>query len=197
MVTPLDNLSKYRIILASGSPRRRELMLLLDIDFEVNTSIDVDENHDGISSREVAPFLSRVKADAYRALLTSGGNELVITADTVVILDDKVLGKPRDSREAVGMLSALSGRVHEVITGVTVMTAGKTVTFSATSKVEFAPLSTDEIEYYVNRFRPLDKAGAYGIQEWIGAAGIRGIDGSFYNVMGLPVHRLYDTLKEF
>lgn len=197
MVTPLDNLSKYRIILASGSPRRRELMSLLDIDFEVNTSIDVDENHDGISSREVAPFLSRVKADAYRALLTSGGNELVITADTVVILDDKVLGKPRDSREAVGMLSALSGRVHEVITGVTVMTAGKTVTFSATSKVEFAPLSTDEIEYYVNRFRPLDKAGAYGIQEWIGAAGIRGIDGSFYNVMGLPVHRLYDTLKEF
>lgn len=197
MVTPLDNLSKYRIILASGSPRRRELMSLLDIDFEVNTSIDVDESHDGISSREVAPFLSRVKADAYRALLTSGGNELVITADTVVILDDKVLGKPRDSREAVGMLTALSGRVHEVITGVTVMTAGKTVTFSATSKVEFAPLSTDEIEYYVNRFRPLDKAGAYGIQEWIGAAGIRGIDGSFYNVMGLPVHRLYDTLKEF
>lgn len=197
MVTPLDNLSKYRIILASGSPRRRELMSLLNIDFEVNTSIDVDESHDGISSREVAPFLSRVKADAYRALLTSGGNELVITADTVVILDDKVLGKPRDSREAVGMLSALSGRVHEVITGVTVMTAGKTVTFSATSKVEFAPLSTDEIEYYVNRFRPLDKAGAYGIQEWIGAAGIRGIDGSFYNVMGLPVHRLYDTLKEF
>ncbi|MDE6326573.1 MAG: Maf family protein, partial [Duncaniella sp.] len=104
---------------------------------------------------------------------------------------------PRDSREAVGMLSALSGRVHEVITGVTVMTAGKTVTFSATSKVEFAPLSTDEIEYYVGRFSPLDKAGAYGIQEWIGAAGIRGIDGSFYNVMGLPVHRLYDTLKEF
>ncbi|MDE5982036.1 MAG: Maf family nucleotide pyrophosphatase [Duncaniella sp.] len=197
MVTPLDNLSKYRIILASGSPRRRELMSLLNIDFEVNTSIDVDESHDGISSREVAPFLSRVKADAYRALLTSGGNELVITADTVVILDDKVLGKPRDSREAVGMLSALSGRVHEVITGVTVMTAGKTVTFSATSKVEFAPLSTDEIEYYVGRFSPLDKAGAYGIQEWIGAAGIRGIDGSFYNVMGLPVHRLYDTLKEF
>ena len=197
MVTPLDNLSKYRIILASGSPRRRELMSLLNIDFEVNTSIDVDESHDGISSREVAPFLSRVKADAYRALLTSGGNELVITADTVVILDDKVLGKPRDSREAVGMLSALSGRVHEVITGVTVMTAGKTVTFSATSKGEFAPLSTDEIEYYVGRFSPLDKAGAYGIQEWIGAAGIRGIDGSFYNVMGLPVHRLYDTLKEF
>ncbi|MDE6326469.1 MAG: Maf family protein, partial [Duncaniella sp.] len=136
MVTPLDNLSKYRIILASGSPRRRELMSLLDIDFEVNTSIDVDESHDGISSREVAPFLSRVKADAYRALLTSGGNELVITADTVVILDDKVLGKPRDSREAVGMLSALSGRVHEVITGVPVMPAGQTVTFSATSKVE-------------------------------------------------------------
>lgn len=197
MVTPLDNLSKYRIILASGSPRRRELMSLLDIDFEVNTSIDVDESHDGISSREVAPFLSRVKADAYRALLTSGGNELVITADTVVILNDKVLGKPRDSREAVEMLTALSGRVHEVITGVTVMTADESVTFSATSKVEFAPLSTDEIEYYVNRFRPLDKAGAYGIQEWIGAAGIRGIDGSFYNVMGLPVHRLYETLKGF
>lgn len=197
MVTPLDNLSKYRIILASGSPRRRELMSLLDIDFEVNTSIDVDESHDGISSREVAPFLSRVKADAYRALLTPDGNELVITADTVVILDDKVLGKPCDSREAVGMLTALSGRVHEVMTGVTVMTADKTVTFSATSKVEFATLSADEIEYYVNRFHPLDKAGAYGIQEWIGAAGIRGIDGSFYNVMGLPVHRLYETLKGF
>ena len=197
MVKPLENLEKYKIILASGSPRRRELLSMIDVDFEVNTSIDVDESHAGIPARDVAPYLSRLKAEAYRSLITPGGNQLVITADTVVILGDDVLGKPRDEADAMAMLARLSGNVHEVITGVTVTTAERQVTFSATSRVEFATLSPDEIAYYVNRFHPLDKAGAYGIQEWIGAAGIRGIDGSFYNVMGLPVHRLYDTLKQF
>lgn len=194
---PLENLNRYKIILASGSPRRRELLGMLGIDFKVNTSVEVDENHSGIPAREVAPYLSKVKADAYRALLTPDGNELIITADTVVILGDRVLGKPSDAAEAFEMLSAMSGRVHEVITGVTITTADRTETFSAVSKVEFSPLSADEIRYYLEGFRPYDKAGAYGIQEWIGAAGIRGIEGSFYNVMGLPVNRLYELLKTF
>lgn len=194
---PLENLSDYRIILASGSPRRRELLSLLDIDFEVNTSVDVDESHDGVSARDVAPYLSRIKSDAYRKLLTPAGNELIITADTIVILKDEVLGKPHDINDAIGMLMRLSGQIHEVITGVTVLTQGRQETLSAVSQVEFSRLSKEEIEYYVRRFKPLDKAGAYGIQEWIGAVGIRGINGSFYNVMGLPVHRLYEMLKTF
>ena len=191
---PLDNLRGYDVILASGSPRRRELLAMLDVDFRVDTSHSVDETvPEGLPVEEVAPYLSRLKAMAYP--LTEGDGKLVITADTVVIIDGKVLGKPVDEADARSMLMELQGRTQKVVTGVTVRTAEDMTTFSAESEVEFAPLTKEEIAYYVDRYRPLDKAGAYGIQEWIGAAGIKGINGSFYNVMGLPVQRLYSLLK--
>lgn len=195
MFHPLENIDRYRVILASGSPRRRELLGLLDIDFTVDTSHPVDETvPDGMAAHDVPAYLSQLKAGAYP--LHDGDDRLVITADTVVILDGDVLGKPVDEADAIEMLGRLSGREQTVVTGVTIRTCDRTVTFSATSYVEFAELSRDEIVYYVERYRPLDKAGAYGIQEWIGAAAICGIRGSFYNVMGLPVHRLYDELKK-
>ena len=194
MFRPLDNLKSYDIILASGSPRRRELLSMLDIDFRVDTSHSVDETvPDGLSADEVAPYLSRLKAMAYP--ISAGEHNLVIAADTVVIIDGEVLGKPVDKNDACRMLDCLQGREQKVITGVTVRTAEGSQTFSAESSVEFAPLTEEEIAFYVRKYKPLDKAGAYGIQEWIGAAGIKGINGSFYNVMGLPVQRLYAYLK--
>lgn len=192
----LDNLNKYELILASGSPRRRELLGMLDLDFKIDTSYSIDESVPaGVAAIDVAPYLSGMKAMAFP--LTENDRKLVITADTVVIIDDEVLGKPVDESEACLMLEKLQGRTQTVVTGVTVRTYDRSVTFRAESKVEFAELSRGEIEYYVKKYRPLDKAGAYGIQEWIGAAGIRSIEGSFYNVMGLPVHRLYECLKTF
>lgn len=193
---PLQNLYKYNIVLASASPRRRELLGMLGIDFTVAQPIDVDESYpEDMPAEQVPLFLSQVKADAYRAMMRS--NDLIITADTVVIVDGKVLGKPHDVNEAMQMLSTLQGRVHTVVSGVTVTTAGGSRSFSVSTDVEFAPLTADEIAYYVKHYRPLDKAGAYGIQEWIGAAGVKGMNGSFYNVMGLPVNRLYSLLKTF
>ncbi|MCM1077366.1 MAG: Maf family nucleotide pyrophosphatase [Bacteroides sp.] len=194
MFQPLENLREYNVILASGSPRRRELLAMLDIDFSVDTSHSVDEVIPAdLPVEEVAPYLSRLKAGAYP--LSADDNKLVITADTVVVIDGEVLGKPADERDACEMLMRLQGRTQKVITGVTISTRAGLTTFSAVSEVEFADLTAEEIEYYVKRYRPLDKAGAYGIQEWIGAAGIKGINGSFYNVMGLPVQRLYSHLK--
>lgn len=195
MFHPLENLRDYELILASGSPRRRELLAMLDVEFRVDTSHSVDETvPDGIDASEVAPYLSRLKASAYP--LREGEKKLVITADTVVLLDGEVLGKPVDEADARRMLARIQGRTQKVITGVTLRTPDRMTTFSAESEVEFAPLTDEEIAYYVSRYKPLDKAGAYGIQEWIGAAGIRRINGSFYNVMGLPVQRLYSMLKE-
>lgn len=194
MFHPLENLKDYEVILASGSPRRRELLAMLDIDFRVDTSHPVDETvPEGLTAEEVAPYLSRLKAGAYP--LSENERKLVITADTVVIIDGEVLGKPADEADARAMLARLQGRTQKVITGVTVRTSKGMTTFSAESEVEFAPLTDEELAYYVEHYRPLDKAGAYGIQEWIGAAGIKGINGSFYNVMGLPVQRLYSLLK--
>lgn len=196
MFHPLENLDRLSVVLASGSPRRRELLGLLDLSFTVDTSHPVDEIvPESMSARQVPGYLSRLKADAFPLAELDG--RLVITADTVVILDGEVLGKPRDEEGASAMLRRLSGRVQTVVTGVTVRTSERCETFSAESEVEFAELTDAEIDYYVDRYRPLDKAGAYGIQEWIGAAAICGITGSFYNVMGLPVHRLYDALKSF
>lgn len=195
MFHPLENLRDYELILASGSPRRRELLAMLDVEFRVDTSHSVDETvPDGMDASEVAPYLSRLKASAYPLL--AGEKKLVITADTVVLLDGEVLGKPVDEADARRMLARIQGRTQKVITGVTLRTPDSMTTFSAESEVEFAPLTDEEIAYYVSRYKPLDKAGAYGIQEWIGAAGIRRINGSFYNVMGLPVQRLYSMLKE-
>lgn len=190
----LDNLKKYNIILASGSPRRKELLEGLGVDFcvEVVNGIEETYPHD-LPVEEIPVYLSRLKAHAYQA----NANDLIITADTVVILNGKVIGKPHDEAEAKRMLSELSGNVHTVVTGVTVFTADRVESIGCSSEVEFAPLSDEEIAYYVENYRPLDKAGSYGIQEWIGYMGIKGIKGSFYNVMGLPVQRLYALLKTF
>ena len=190
----LDLLKRYNVILASNSPRRRELLADLGINFEVRTIKGIDESYpDDVPVLEIAEYISRKKALAYQADM--GNDELIITADTVVILGDEVLGKPTDSDDACRMLRELSGKTHKVVTGVTIVTANDTRSFSAVSDVEFATLSDDDIKYYVNNYQPLDKAGAYGIQEWIGCMGVRHINGSFYNVMGLPLHRLYSELE--
>lgn len=193
--TPLKN-SSTKILLASGSPRRRELLAMIAPDFAVAPGRDVDESYPSdIPAEKVAEYLSKVKADAYIDLLAD--DEIIITADTVVIIDGRILGKPAGRDDAVAMLRSLSGRRHKVVTGVTVTARDRSISFDETTVVEFAPLSDDEIDTYVDTFRPYDKAGAYGIQEWIGAVGIKGIEGCYYNVMGLPVHTLYHRLKEF
>ena len=192
----LQNLDKYQVLLASASPRRRELLGQLGVKFEIATPIEVDESYPAtMPAVEVAPFLSKLKAEAYKALIDA--NQLIITADTVVINDGEVLGKPISKDDAKNMLSSLSGHTHEVVTGVTITSAEKQVTFSVCTQVEFAQLAAEEIQEYVEVFAPMDKAGAYGIQEWIGCIGVKGINGSFYNVMGLPLHRLYSELKDF
>lgn len=193
--TPLRN-SSTKILLASGSPRRRELLAMIAPGFAVAPGRDVDESYPAdMPAEKVAGYLSKVKADAYIDLLAD--DEIIITADTVVIIDGRILGKPAGRDDAVAMLRSLSGRRHKVVTGVTVTARDRSVSFDETTIVEFAPLSDDEIDAYVDTFRPYDKAGAYGIQEWIGAVGIKGIQGCYYNVMGLPVHTLYHRLKEF
>lgn len=167
----------------------------LGIDFEVRTINGIDESYPAqLPVLEIAEYISRKKAEAYRAEMAS--DELIITADTVVILGNEVLGKPHDADDARRMLRALSGKTHKVVTGVTIVTEGAMRSFSAVTDVEFAPLSDEDIDYYVDNYRPLDKAGAYGIQEWIGCMGVRHISGSFYNVMGLPLHRLYNELDK-
>lgn len=191
----LDNLKKYHIILASNSPRRRELLSGLGVDYEVRTLPGVDESYpDTLSGEDIPVYISREKAAAY--LPSIAPDELIITADTVVWLDGRVLGKPADEADACRMLRELSGRTHQVITGVTLSTAAFQKSFAVTSEVEFAPLTEEEITYYVDHYRPLDKAGAYGVQEWIGFIGVRRLSGSYFNVMGLPIQRLYQELKE-
>jgi len=193
---PLKNLEKYRVILASKSPRRKELLSELGLKFEVKTIDGIDESypHD-LPSEHISQYISEKKGRAYRDCIKD--NEMVITSDTIVLLGNKVYGKPSDEIDACRMLSELSGRVHKVITGVTINTTQRTSSFHVVTEVEFAPISADEINYYVTNYRPLDKAGAYGIQEWIGCVGVRSIRGSFYNVMGLPVQRLYEELKSY
>lgn len=186
---------KYDIVLASGSPRRRELLAMLDLPFTVDTSHSVDETHpEGCPAEEIPVCLSVRKANA--VTLRPDDRRLIITADTVVVLDGDILEKPVDEADACRMLARMAGKKQTVVTGVTVRSADRSVTFSNHTEVSFAPLSEEEIEFYVRKFKPLDKAGAYGIQEWIGAAAISGINGSFYNVMGLPVHQLYKVLCE-
>ena len=191
----LDNLKKYHIILASNSPRRRELLSGLGVDYEVRTLPGVDESYpDTLSGEDIPVYISREKAAAY--LPSIAPDELIITAAPIVWLDGRVLGKPADEADACRMLRELSGRTHQVITGVTLSTAAFQKSFAVTSEVEFAPLTEEEIMYYVDHYRPLDKAGAYGVQEWIGFIGVRRLSGSYFNVMGLPIQRLYQELKE-
>ena len=187
---------KYNIVLASNSPRRKELLKGLGIPFEVRIIPDIDESFPkDMPPAEVPCFIARKKADAYR--MTIHENELILTADTVVILDGRIIEKPVDRDDAIRMLHILSGRTHEVITSVVMTSLAKQVEFSVQSTVDFAELENEEIIHYVDTFQPYDKAGAYGIQEWIGYIGVQGISGSFYNVMGLPIQRLYRELKKF
>lgn len=191
----LTNLEKYTVLLGSNSPRRRELLELLRIPFN-QVSIGVKEEYPAdLAPHEVPEFLARLKASAFIRKIDC--NELVITADTIVICDGRIMGKPIDTDEAKAMLRFLSGKAHEVATGVCVATPERKESFTSRTTVHFAPLSDEEIDYYVENFLPLDKAGAYGIQEWIGAIAVSSIEGSFYNVMGLPVHRLFQLLKTF
>jgi len=192
----LDNLKNYHIILASNSPRRRELLGGLGIDYEVRVLSDIDESYPAtLPVADIAEFIAAKKADAYRA--TMADNELIITADTVVICGNEVMGKPTDEADACRMLRQLSGRVHHVTTGVCLTISQQQRRFSVTTEVTFKQLSDEEINYYVTRYRPFDKAGAYGIQEWIGYIGCTGLNGSYYNVMGLPVQRIYQELLKF
>ena len=186
----------YRVILASNSPRRKELLSGLDIPFEVRVLNGIDESFpSNLPIPDIAEYISKKKADAYQ--LTMADDELIITADTIVVLGDEVMGKPKDAAEAKKMLHALSGRTHQVITGVCLTTKSRQKSFSVTTDVTFRKLTDDEVDYYVAHYRPFDKAGAYGIQEWIGHVGVTGMNGSYFNVMGLPVQRIYEALKDY
>ena len=192
----LDNLKNYDIILASNSPRRKELLQRLGLPFKVRTLFGVDESFpENLRGEERALYIARQKAEAYKSSMSS--NELLITADTIVCLDGVVMGKPYGAENAKTILRQLSGRVHQVITGVTVLTQVKRESFAVTSHVKFANVTEDEIDYYVDNYLPFDKAGAYGIQEWFGLVAVEELRGSYFNVMGLPVQRLYTVLKQF
>lgn len=191
-----NNLSKYNIILASNSPRRRELLSQLGIEYSVKTLEGIDESFpETLNNTEVAEFIANKKADAYLQLMAK--NDLIITADTIVCVEDEILGKPKDAADARRMLAKLSGREHDVITGVVVATKERKDSFSVTTRVKFDELTDEIIAHYVENFKPFDKAGAYGIQEWIGFVGVESINGSFFNVIGLPVQRLFQVLTTF
>lgn len=191
----LENLNKYKIILASNSPRRRELMTGLGVKYSVKTLPDVDESYpDTLVGGEIPVYIAKGKADAYMHLIKP--DQLIITADTIVWLEGEVLGKPKDEEDARQMLRRLSGKTHEVITGVCLTTQSFQRSFSSVSEVTFATLDEEEIDYYVTHYRPFDKAGAYGVQEWIGFVGVEQISGSYFNVMGLPIQQLYRELKK-
>lgn len=193
----LDNLKDYRIILASQSPRRQELLKMAEVDFEVVVIPDLEESFpDSLPANQTAEFLARKKMEGYSEYW-SQPKTLVITADTVVVLGDEVLGKPHGREDAITMLKSLSGAVHTVFTGVAIRTSGHQSSFTASTLVYFKELHEKDIIDYVDRYKPYDKAGSYGVQEWIGLIGVGRIEGSFYNVMGLPVATLYAELKKF
>ena len=179
------------IILASNSPRRKELLNQLGLDFEVRVMSGIDESYpDNLPSQDVAEYIASKKSSAY----SIASDELLITADTIVVVGHDILGKPHDREDACRMLREISGKTHHVITGVCIRTDSKQSRFSVSTDVKFKNLTDGEIDFYVDHFKPYDKAGAYGIQEWIGLVGVESISGSFYNVMGLPVQRIYEEL---
>ncbi len=185
-----------RLILGSGSPRRKELLAGLNLEFTVDKETLFDEGPEpGVDPHQVPLDMSRGKSLGFHRPLEE--DEVLVTADTVVIIDGRVLGKPHSRQQAEEMLHTLSGRCHEVVTAVTIRDSHREKSFSDSTEVEFLPLSDAQIDYYLDNCRPYDKAGAYGVQEWIGYVGIAGIRGSFYNVMGLPVHRVAQELAEF
>ncbi|MBQ6548370.1 MAG: septum formation protein Maf [Prevotella sp.] len=188
------NSEKFKIILASNSPRREELLGGLGLPFEVRVMDGIDESYPAtMPVSEVALHIAGLKADAYRK--TMAKDELIITADTVVIVGNEILGKPHDEADAIRMLKLLSGRTHQVTTGVCLIADNWERRFSVTTDVTFKELTDEEIHYYIDTYKPFDKAGAYGIQEWIGYIGVTALKGSYYNVMGLPVQRIYEALK--
>ena len=192
----LKNLDKYTIILASQSPRRKQLLGDLGVDFEVRTKEGIEEVYpDDLSVEKIPAFLSELKANAFKSEILE--NDLLITSDTIVSINNQVLGKPNDRQEAINMIKMLSGKKHNVISGVHIYTSNKQSTLIETTQVYFKNLTQQEIEYYVDNFQPYDKAGAYGIQEWIGYIGIEKIEGSYFNVMGLPVQKLYKELLNY
>lgn len=192
----LDNLKKYNIVLASNSPRRKELLQRMGVNFKVRTLFGIDESYpDSLRGEDIVRYISRNKAQAYRSSMAT--NELLITADTIVYVEGEVMGKPKTAEQAKEMLHKLSGKSHQVITGVTIVTADRTENFGVTSQVKFAEITDEEINFYVDNYLPFDKAGAYGIQEWIGIVAVEEIKGSYFNVVGLPVQRLYQKLKTF
>lgn len=191
----LERLNGYKICLASQSPRRRALMQDMDIDFEV-LKVDVEETYDpALPPEQVVQFLSRLKLSGID-IHAHDAKTIFIACDTIVVADGRIIGKPKNEADALAMLQTLSGRTHTVYSGLTVATSRKTLTDYRSTEVTFAQLTEEELEYYVSRYRPLDKAGAYGVQEWIGCIGIRAINGSFYNVMGLPTRLLWEMLDE-
>lgn len=189
-------ISHYQIILASNSPRRKELLSGLDIPYSVVTLPDIDESYPAyLHAEEIPLFISKKKCDAYKSIMKE--DSLLITADTIVWHEERVFGKPKDRDDAKRMLRSLSGKTHQVITGVTLCSKVKERSFSALSEVSFALLEEDEIDYYLDHYQPYDKAGSYGVQEWIGYIGVESIKGSYFNVMGLPIQRLYMELQHF
>jgi len=192
----LENLNQYDVILASNSPRRKELLQRLGLKFRVRCLFGLDESFpDALEGEAIADFIAKKKAEAYRPSMSA--KELIITADTLVFCQGEVLGKPANTEKAFEMLHKLSGQTHQVVTGVSVLTAKRFETFTTTTDVKFAQLTEEEISFYINNYLPYDKAGAYGIQEWIGMVAVERIDGSYFNVMGLPIQRLYALLKTF
>ena len=192
----LENLNKYEIVLASNSPRRKELLQRMGVNFKVRTLFGIDESYpDSLRGEDIVCYISRNKAKAYQSSMAP--NELLITADTIVYVDGEVMGKPKNAEQAKEMLHKLSGKTHQVITGVTIVTAKRTENFGVTSQVKFTNITDGEINFYVDNYLPFDKAGAYGIQEWIGIVAVEEIKGSYFNVVGLPVQRLYQKLKTF
>lgn len=191
----LDNLKKYRIILGSNSPRRQELLKGIRVDFEV-IPIDADEHLPAhIQGIEVAGYLAERKADSYKHIITE--QDLLITADTIVLYENRILGKPHNKQEATEMLHFLSGKTHQVVTGVCISTINRRHIFHTVTEVKFSNLTEEEIDYYIENYKPYDKAGAYGVQEWIGFIAVEHINGSYFNVMGLPIQKLYQELKKW
>lgn len=189
-------IKSYHLILASQSPRRQQLLSEAGLEYELSPRFECEEIFpNDLPASEVAEYLSRLKSEAYPQVLADG--DILLTADTVVVAEERILGKPTDKDDAFAMLRMLSGREHEVITGVTLRSTKQTKSFSAHSKVRFRQLSDEEIAYYIETYSPMDKAGSYGIQEWIGYVGIEGIEGSFFNVMGLPIQRVWCELEKF
>ena len=190
----LPNLNRYKIILCSNSPRRKELLQGLGLDFQIRVINEIDESYDKtLIGDEIAKMIAEKKAQAYKSTMLS--DELLITADTIVYVDGNVLGKPKNRSDAINMLKTLSGKCHDVITGVCIQTVNEKLSFSVKTVVSFNHITDDEINFYIENYQPFDKAGAYGIQEWIGFVGVDSIKGSYFNVMGLPVQKLYTMLK--